>query len=172
MKKLFFLSIIFLSFSFVSPASAQSEYVLPYPSAMPGSVWYNFQILQELVKRYWYFGNLSQFSYNLKKSDKYLIEAKTLFEYKQYLLASKALKRSDEYYSSSQDYLKKAAEEGKDISEKFYTLKMASLKHKEILSEISTETPTSYIWTPEKEESIELPIYRNIKKSIKIREDL
>ena len=49
---------------------------------------------------------------------------------------------------------------------------MASLKHKEILSEISTETPTSYIWTPEKEESIELPIYRNIKKSIKIREDL
>ena len=66
---------------------AESQYVLPYPSAMPGSFLYKLNLVQEEILRYWYFGDFGQFKYNLGLSDKYLVEAKTLFEYKQYLLA-------------------------------------------------------------------------------------
>ena len=82
MKKWFYIlicSLLFLilatSFSF-----AESDYVLPYPSSMPGSKFYQIRLIWDEVKKYWYFGSFGQFEYNLKQSDKYLVEAKTLFE--------------------------------------------------------------------------------------------
>src|SRR5687768_12398331 len=93
-------SITVLLFLF-TPAStlAQSDYVLPYPSSMPGSSLYKIRLIFEEINKYWYFGNISQFTYNLRQSDKYLIEAKTLFEYKQYFLAYQALEKSNHYFN-------------------------------------------------------------------------
>ncbi|MCL4418206.1 MAG: hypothetical protein M1365_16230 [Actinobacteria bacterium] len=109
------LVVVFITFIPLSTkASAQSSYVLPYPSAMPGSSSYKIHQLYESIIKYWYFGNLGQFKYNLKQSDKYLVEAKTLFEYNQYLLASKALTKSDYYFKNIEPYLLKAKNEIKN----------------------------------------------------------
>ena len=93
---------IFILFSLIllypQQAFAKSDYVLPYPSLMPGSKLYILQEIKNTVLQYWYFGNFGQFTYALKQSDKFLVEAKTLFEYDQYLLADEALKKSDYFF--------------------------------------------------------------------------
>ena len=77
-----------LFFIILIPSSvyAQSSYVLPYPSQMPGGLYYKIHLIYENVSKYWYFGDFGRFDYNLKQSDKYLVETKTLFEYKQILV--------------------------------------------------------------------------------------
>src|SRR3989344_6793684 len=138
MKKFFRFAAFFLIFFFItmSRVYAESNYVLPYPSSMPGGMSYNFHLLYESVSKYWYFGNFGQFNYNLKLADKYLVEAKTLFEYKQYLLGYKALKKSDFYFPNILFSLAKAKNNNKDISQKKIILKQAMLKHIEILSKM------------------------------------
>src|SRR3989338_9822486 len=118
--KLFIFLIVLFSIQIIFPFKvyAESSYVLPYPSYMPGSVYYKTHLVLEKLERYWYFGNFSQFVYNLKLSDKYLVEAKTLFEYKQYLFAYDALKKSDVYFDKAFLFLNKAKEEGKNIAQK------------------------------------------------------
>src|SRR3990167_6873899 len=90
-----------LCFAFIAPKIyAQSSYVLPYPGEMPGNKVYKLNLIKEKLEKYFYFGNFSQFNYNLKYADKYLVEAKTLFEYKQFLLGDSALKKSDSYFKN------------------------------------------------------------------------
>src|ERR1700749_87312 len=96
----FIIATFFLSFTQV--ASADSPYVLPYPSFMPGTIFYKIDRVIEIFEKYWYFGDFGQFTYNLKESDKYLVQAKTLFEYQQYLLAMVALQQSDAYFQKIQ----------------------------------------------------------------------
>src|SRR3989344_9446436 len=95
---------------------AQSAYVLPYPSEMPGSRFYKAQEFVEKISKFWYFGNFGHFKYSLKNSDKYLVEAKTLFEYDQFLLGQKSLKKYNTYFSRLPYYLEQSKTEGKDIS--------------------------------------------------------
>lgn len=149
---------------------ANFDYVLPYPSSMPGSKLYPVRQIVEKLEKYWYFGSLSSYHYNLKYSDKYLVEAKILFEYGQYLLASNALKRSDSYFSASKKSLAQAKAEGKNIIKKEIKLKNAATKHIEILSQISLETPDEFDWRPEKGNSTKIMIKEKVNESIKIRD--
>lgn len=148
---------------------AESNYVLPYPSAMPGSVSYKFHKILEFVSRYWYFGNFGQFTYNLKESDKYLVEAKTLFEYKQYLLGTKSLKESDSYFINTAPFLTKAKAEHKDISQEELVLREDSLKQIEVLMKLEQDIPESFTWSPEKSKPTDLPLKKSIDESIRIR---
>ena len=108
-RYLFVFLIILFVFSIIpQPLFAEASYVLPYPSAMPGSKFYKLHQLFEKFEKYWYFGNFSNFHYNLKYSDKYLVEAKTLFEYKQYLLAYQALKKSNSFFLKTKQSLENA----------------------------------------------------------------
>lgn len=148
-------------------AFAQSEYVLPYPSSMPGSKFYTVNVLWDELMKYWHFGSMSQFRYNLEQSDKYLVEAKTLFEYKQYLLALQALEKSDDHFLIAKDFLKKSAMDGKDISEKNVLFQSAARKHIDVLSSVSV--PQTFVWQPEKQEASTLHLQDELKQAIEER---
>lgn len=169
MRKRFW--VIFLALSlfviFTSSVFASSSYVLPYPSFMPGSALYKPHLLLEKISGYWYFGNFGQFTYNLKQSDKYLVEAKTLFEYNQYLLAYKAMQKSDAYFLKTLPNLKNAKTEGKNIFQNRNLLSLAARKHMEILK--SLNVPDKFLWQPEKADSSVLELRSAIETSISIR---
>ncbi len=120
-----------------------------------------------LVKKY--FGNFGKFDYNLSLSDKYLVEAKTLFDYKQYLLAYKALEKSNHYFLNTAPYLQKATEEGRDVSQKKAIFRLASEKHREVLQDLIKTVPQIFVWKPEKISSTTLDIKNLIDISIRIR---
>lgn len=162
---LFFFLVIFSS----SPVFANSSYVLPYPSAMPGSIFYKVNIFKEKIMELWYFGSFGKFTYNLRLSDKYLVEAKTLFEYKQYLLASQALNKSDEYFRRIKPELDNAGRRNKNIEQKKKIFESASLKHIEELNFIQTLVPEKFVWQPEKSASTNLNFKEQIEEAIKIR---
>lgn len=166
----FFLFFLFFLIIFKNSASAQSTYVLPYPSDMPGSIYYNLNLVKEAIMKYWYFGDFGQFDYYLRMSDKYLVEAKTLFEYRQFLLGLNALKKSDNYFAGIMPVLKKAKVNGKSIKEKENILRQASLKHIETLMKIQEDSPTTFEWKPERALSTKLEIRRAILKSLSIRQ--
>ena len=96
MKRLIFLLILFVAF----PSSVFADYTLPYPSYMPGNKLYKASRLFDELQKYWHWGNIASVKYRLKIADKYLVEAKVLFEYKQYVLALDALERSDMHIKS------------------------------------------------------------------------
>lgn len=168
----FFFCVLVLFICFIKPVFATSSYVLPYPSYMPGSVMYKVHLLLEKITRSWYFGDFGQFEYNLKQSDKYLVEAKTLFDYKQYLLGFKALEQSDKYFNNVYPNLMSAQRNGKNISVKIDLLKEASLKHVEELSLLKNQVPQSFLWKPEKVQSTNLNLKDAIEQSIKIRKKI
>lgn len=167
MRRLLFVLVFFLFFA--SKAYADSNYVLPYPSVMPGSLFYKPRLLLEAVSKYWYFGNFGQFKYSLKEADKYLVESKTLFEYGQYLNASIALKNSDEYFKKTFLYLSGAKDEGENINTNRKILSEAAQKHIEVLKKLLNELPGSFEWKPEKEKPTLINIKDNIEESISIR---
>ncbi|MDZ4227896.1 MAG: hypothetical protein U1E54_01490 [Candidatus Levybacteria bacterium] len=150
---------------------AQSSYVLPYPSSMPGSLSYKLHLLYENVSKYWYFGDFGQFDYNLKLSDKYLVEAKTLFEYRQYLLGYKALEKSDRYFINILPNLARAEKNGKNILQKRIIFNEAARKHIEILNRMQIDSPDVFNWQPEKALPTMLNIKNAIGNSVNVRED-
>jgi len=168
-KLLYLFALVFFLFVLKTSVFAQSNYVLPYPSSMPGSFSYKIHLIYESVSKYWYFGDFGQFDYNLKLADKYLVEAKILFEYKQYLLGYKALEKSNRYFVSIPLNLAKAKENDKDISQRRKILEESAQKHIEILSELQGKLPPSFLWTPENAKSTNLNLEEMMGKSIKIR---
>lgn len=168
MKKIV-LFVFLVLFYFPPITYAQSDYVLPYPPSMPGNKLYSLRLMGESIQGVWSFGNFAQFSYNLKLSDKYLVEAKTLFEYKQYLLGHTALQKSDRYIKKAAYYLSNAEREGKNIEEKKKVLQSAIEKHISVLEQLQTVTPEEFLWQPEKSDATKLNIRDEIGESIGIR---
>lgn len=169
-KRILIASLILLIFlSTATIVYSSSEYVLPYPSYMPGNKLYAVHVVIERFSKYWYFGDFGQFIYNLKQSDKYLVEAKTLFEYKQYLLGYKALKKSDAFFAKTKPALESAVIKGKNTTEKRNILKTASIKHIEILNKIILEVPKTFNWIPENDPSTNLMLHKVIQESILAR---
>lgn len=172
MKNIFALLIISISFILcVKPAFAQSSYVLPYPPSMPGSPFYKIRLVYEGISKYWYFGDFGQFNYNLKTADKYLVEAKTLFEYKQYLLGYKTLKKSDQYFVDILPNLTKAEKNGKNTLQKKIIFREAAQKHMEILRSATDTIPSTFVWQPEKSIPTILDLKKAIDESIRLREN-
>lgn len=173
-EKLFFISLVVFFIFVLSPqlVLAQSDYVLPYPSYMPGSKFYIVHRIWEEAIKYWYFGDFGQFTYNLNQSDKYLVEAKILFEYKQYFLACNALKKSEEYFKNIAAVLLRAKNEKKNIIKKEIILKEAALKHMEVLSVVKQQIPRQFVWRPEKSSPTVLNLHDEIEKSIKTRKQI
>ncbi len=168
--KILLISLIFL-LSIVIPSYAASNYVLPYPSFMPGSKIYTLHVLWQKALKFWYFGDFGQFEYNLKEADKYLVEAKTLFEYKQYLLGYNALQKSNTYFKNTLPYLISAKKHGKNILEKEIILREASLKHEEVLIVLIQEVPSQFRWSPEKVSPQDLNIKNLIEESLSLRKN-
>lgn len=167
---IFFIVILFLFLPQIS--FAQSSYVLPYPSSMPGSLTYKIRLVYDVVSRYWYFGDFGQFDYNLKMADKYLVETKTLFEYKQYLLGYKALQKSNSYFVNISPSIAKAESKHKNVTQKRLVLKEAAQKHIEILKKMEIDAPDTFNWQPEKVLPTILEIKKVIEGAIDIRKNV
>ncbi len=172
MVKYIFLAILvvfIINLTFPKFVFAESSYVLPYPSYMPGNFLYQPRLFISRISKYIYFGDFGKFDYNLKEADHYLVEAKTLFEYKQYLLAADALKKSDEYFKNIHPALEKAEKNRKDISERDLILKEASRKHMETLGHLSENLPEEVEWNPENSTPTNLNLKKILNDSINIR---
>ncbi len=153
MKK-YIISLFIILYSLFSPRIIFADYVLPYPSVMPGNKMYKITRIIDELKRFWYFGKIAQEKYHLALADKYLVEAKTLFEYKQYLLGVDALRRSDaQFRALPKDSLTHEAAQ----------------KHTEVLSQLLLVVPDMFQWSPEKSASITLQLKDLITASIGIR---
>jgi hypothetical protein len=148
------------------PFRVEASYMLPYPSFMPGNRLYTVSRVIDTLKKYWYFGNISKIKYYVSLSDKYLIEAKTLFEYQQYLLAADALVRSGDAWSQITVYLLKAEREGKDVSLVRETLMAAVLEHERVLTDLKERTPKEFVWAPEKSQPTLIPIHEMLDKTL------
>ena len=107
--------------------------------------------------------------YHLGLADKYLVEAKILFEYKQYLLATDALKRSDMEFLAIPQFVARAKEEGKDVSLLEKTVNEAAQVHVLALETLKQTLPAEFIWTPEKKESTALHIASLLEQSVQFR---
>lgn len=162
------ISIISL-FILVSDSYASTDYILPYPAAMPGNPLYKVSLISEKLKKYWYFGDYGSFKYNLAYADKYLVEAKTLFEYKQYLLAYNALQKSNTYFKDAGSSIISARSNKKSTSNIESIYKEASKKHREVLQKIQSEVPDTFLWTPENEKEQYLQIHKLIQSSMQTR---
>ena len=172
MRRYFFITLfVFLFFLFPRNIFAESSYVLPYPSVMPGSIFYNLNLIQDELLRFWYFGDFGQFKYNLAQSDKYLVESKTLFDYKQYLLAHQALQKSDIYFKKIEPNLLSAKSNGKNTVDKEKLLKEAAGKHIEELRKLKIALPPTFEWKPEKQQSKTLNLLEAFGSSIRIRQE-
>jgi len=154
---------------FILPVQIYASYMLPYPSTMPGNRIYKITRILDNLKTFWYFGDIAQVKYHLMLSDKYLVEAKTLFEYKQYLLAQDALIRSDYHFKLLDNALTNGTNNGKDMGEIGHTVADASDAHITLLNSLQTILPESFDWTPEKGDVTKIPIYEHISVAKKIR---
>jgi hypothetical protein len=166
------LSVFTLLFIFPRSVSAQSPYVLPYPSVMPGSIFYKLSLIHDKILKFWHFGDFGRFRYNLSQSDKYLVEAKILFDYKQYLLASQALQKSDNYFRKIEPALLSAKKNRKNTEDKEKLLREAAAKHIEELSKLRQSLPATFEWRPEKQQAVNLKLHEAIDASVKIRQEI
>ena len=164
---IYFAFLFFSLFALVRPVFA--DYVLPYPSYMPGNKLYKISRILDVIENYWHFGAIAQTKYHLQLSDKYLVEAKTLFEYRQYLLGSDALERSDMQFSSLQSQMNTVSKEGVDTLLLRTTIKDAAAKHVEVLQGLLDTTPETFNWTPEKTKATLLNIHAQIQSAIDLR---
>ena len=170
MKIIGFIFLLFILFPRI--VIAESAYVLPYPSVMPGSIFYQLNLIQEEILKYWYFGDLGQFKYSLSQADKYLVEAKTLFDYKQYFLAYQALQGSDNYFKKIEPTVLSAKKNGKNTIDKEKLLKEAAGKHLEELTKLKQNLPATFEWKPEKQHPQTLNLQEAFGNSIKARQEV
>ena len=139
---------------------------------MPGNKLYRITRIMDTLKGYWYFGNIAQIKYHLGLSDKYLVEAKTLMEYKQFLLGTDALRRSDKEFGELPAYVAGAKKEHIDVTQFQQLIAAAADKHVELLTGLLQNVPNQFTWTPEKSTPTELPLGGMIKTSVGIRHNI
>jgi len=163
-------TLIMVSTSFLWVNSVFADYVLPYPSFMPGNKVYKISRLIDTLKQYWNFGNIAQIKYHMALSDKYLVEAKTLFEYNQYLLAVDALHRSNIQFSLIPAHITAAKQEGKDITVFETMVRSEAEKHTEVLRTLLDSMPQNFTWIPEKSTPVNLDIRTELENSLQIRQ--
>ncbi len=163
---------LYLSFIIGHLALVHAEYVLPYPSFMPGNTLYKISTLLDGIKRYWSFGNIAQLKYRMSMADKKLVEAKTLFEYKQYAFAMNAIYQSSAQAASVPRYLEMASAQGIDMKEFDKTVCEQMNVHQEVLHQLRTSLPTAFTWQEEKKDAVSLPIQKALDAAIQTRVDV
>lgn len=168
MKKIVLFSLL-CSFFYLRPPVVLADYVLPYPSYMPGNTLYTVSKLADRLESWWYWGAVSQTKYHMRLADKYLVEAKTLFEYKQYVLAINALRMSDAHITQIPAYIELGKSQGKNMIEFELSFTAEKVVHQEVLRKLKTELPRTFVWTPEKDVATTLDIDGLLSRSIMLR---
>lgn len=165
-----FICILFVTiYCFCIVPSVQASYMLPYPSAMPGNKVYRINRIIDSLKNYWYIGNIAQLKYHLALADKYLVEAKTLMAYQQYLLGKDALIRSDIHFAKLVQLFKNIQADKKDTIQFQTIIQEATDTHILTLNVLQSNTPEDFIWSPEKTAATQIPIHELLRSSKQIR---
>lgn len=159
-------------FYYLSPPLAHAEYVLPYPSYMPGNKLYRVTRIVDRLKKPFYFGTIARIKYHAALADKYLVEAKTLFEYKQYLLALDALSRSDREVAAMVPGIARGGKEGKDMRAFVRQTQEMCDTHLLILNGLKLRLPVTFEWTPEKSIPTTLPLGDRLTSSVILRSSI
>lgn len=159
-----------LFFIFSTPVRA--DYMLPYPAYMPGHKFYRLSRVIDELKTWWYWGSIASWKYHSHLSDKYLVEAKTLFEYRQYLYALDALKRSNKEFQTIPALIEKTEKEGKKADLLKAQTKEAATAHIKTLEKLISELPKEFLWTPEKDKSTNLQLSVLLNSAISQRQDV
>lgn len=149
-----------------------AAYVLPYPSYMPGNKIYKISRIIDRVKLVWSFGSIAQSKAHMSLSDKYLVEAKTLFEYKQYLLGVDALLRSNKEFEQLPLFIHRGSSERKDMSAIIIMLREEGEVHTQILSGMADIAPKEFLWNPEKSAATKLSLHELIDGAKKTRKSV
>jgi hypothetical protein len=136
---------------------------------MPGNKLYKVSRIVDKLQNYWNWGNVAQERFHLGLADKYLVEAKTLFEYDQYLLGVDALKRSNSEFMQVKPYIEKAKTSGMEIQSLVDTFTAAEGKHEEVLIGLKRTVPEDFVWTPEKVAPTTLLLHQLLDEAVKIR---
>lgn len=165
-------SLVLLIVIITSPRVVLASYMLPYPSFMPGNKLYPIMRLLDETKRYWYWGTIGNIKYYMMLSDKDLVEAKTLFEYKQYFLALDALDRSNKNIHRLRSLVLLSEREKKDISLLLPVIQEDMLVHQSILNTLRNQLPMEILWQPEKQSSVLLPLHELISAALEVRKNI
>ena len=168
MKKILLLFLV--TYFLVVPSVQAVDYVLPYPSYMPGNPMYKIRQILERAQEYWYFGDMAKVKYHLKMADKYLVEAKTLFEYGQIRLAVESLDKSNYHFSNAVLYEDDVVQDKKDSGEQMQELKNAAEKHTSVIKVLDQELPDTVEWQEEKKEKEEILLSMLFREATVIRD--
>ena len=168
MRKAIFLFVLYI-LSYVIPCRVFADYVLPYPSYMPGNKLYAVSKIAERLEAWWNWGAIGQTKYHMMLADKYLVESKTLFEYKQYVLAIKALQISDTHIVQIPQYIVLGERQGKNMTQFKFLFNEERDVHRGVLVKLQSELPKTYVWSPEKEAATTLDIDGLLSHSIMLR---
>lgn len=168
MKKSWFF-LVLITYYLVLPRNVFADYVLPYPSYMPGNKLYAVSKIAERLKSWWYWGAIGQTKYHMMLADKYLVEASTLFEYKQYVLAINALRTSDEHIAQVPKYIALGKSQGKNMAKFESSLTAERDVHRAVLLKLKAELPKTFIWAPEKATPATLDIEGLLLRAITLR---
>jgi hypothetical protein len=114
---------------------------------------------------YWNFGDIAGIKYERALSDKYMVEAKTLFDFGQYKLAVDALAKSDLHFAQAIVHAIEIGYKQKDDGTQKKILQNQAEKHKEVLDSLSGSLPDTITWDTEQTGSEELSISLIINKS-------
>jgi hypothetical protein len=114
---------------------------------------------------YWNFGDIAGMKYERALSDKYLVEAQTLFSYGQYKLAVTAIGKSDQHFAQAVVHAVEITYKQKDNGTQKQILQDQAEKHKEILDSLSESLPETISWNEEQTESEDISISLLLNKS-------
>jgi hypothetical protein len=168
--KHFILALSIGVFFLIQTRIVEAAYVLPYPSYLPGNKLYRVSEFVDSIKKYWYFGTLTQLKYVQEMSDKHLIEAKTLFEYKQYALGVRALEKSNTEASAIPSLLMLLSKEKKSSLEIKTKVNEEMKAHQVVLQRMFSDVPGSIDWVEEKKAPEVIDFSKLFEFSIGLRE--
>jgi hypothetical protein len=146
-----------------------ADYNLPVKPILPGHPLYRISRNLDRVRSWFLWGDIAKATYRLTLADKYLAEAKTLFELKQFPFAVDALERSNLEFERIPGFLENDVRDGRDIGAMRDKVKASSRAHVTILDALEPMVPEVYVWTEDDGEPIQLEIREQILLSVGIR---
>ncbi len=143
----FTLLIFLLSFSFISsPVYAASEinYELPYPGLLPDSPLYFLRVTRDRVVSFLISSPLKKAEFDLLQADKRLNAGLSLLDKGKTALALSTVSKAENYFEESVNGVEEADREGMNTSSLKGKMKLAIIKHREVLESLAQKAKQSF----------------------------
>lgn len=114
-------------------------YTLPYPGILPDNPLYGFKVLRDKIVSFFITDAQKQAEFDLLQADKrlaagqYLMQEKTVNQQ----LVSETISKSENYFGQAVENIAIAKSQGKLVNNFLDTLRLASIKHQQVLFSLS-----------------------------------